>query len=255
MLATALALVITASIFLNRPWDWTAIGTLSLAIATVAAVLQARAQWRDEMRQRQVLAFRMALMELWDNVQHINKWSHLQERPSQRWSAAALTFTATKNLLVAVWVPSKLWYRITTVIRNVEAYATRVDDAVTKGDNDVRSAREWNRIIDLYLKQLARYLFAEMGRRGLDVPDDWKAQPLCEPLAWNYEPGFSSPAAAAHNMESGSVFPPHVPFAPEPDDPVYAECTLETLITCARERHAQQREESAATLGGWTVKP
>lgn len=163
-----------------------------------------------------------------------------------------MTFTATKNLLVVVWVPSKLWYRITTVIRNVEAYATRVDDAVTKGDSNVQDAREWNRIIDLYLKQLACYLFAEMRRQGLDVPDNRTDQFLCEPLAWVYGPASPSPAAAANNMESGSVFPPHVPFAAEPDDPVYAECTLEALITRARERHAQQQEELHATHGGWT---
>jgi hypothetical protein len=244
-LAVALVLVIAAGIFLNRQrlshWDWTSIGTLTLAFATVLAVLQARAQTRADVRQKQVLAFRMALMELWDNVQHANAWSNLQNRPSHRWSAAALTFTATRNLMTAVWFPSKLWYRITTVIRNIEAYATRVDDAVTKGDSDVQHAREWNRIIDLYLKQLACYLFAEMRRQRLDVPADWIArQPLCEPLAWTYGPAFPSPAAAAYNMEAGSVFPPHVPFADEPDDPVYADCMLAALITRARERHAQQ---------------
>jgi hypothetical protein len=200
-----------------------------------------------------MVAFRTALTELWDNVQHIGQWSHLQDRPSTRWSAAALTFAATKNLLAVVWVPSKLWYRITTVIRNIEAYATRVDDAVTKGDSDVQAAREWNRIIDLYLRQLARYLFAEMRRQGLEVPDDWKErQPLCEPLPWIYDPRAPSPTAAAHNMEAGSVFPPHVPFAPEPDDPVYAECNLETLIARARERHAQHQKELAAR---WEFHP
>jgi len=247
-------LLVATSTFLNRQWllqrDWTAIGTLSLALATVFAVLQARAQRRDQVRQRQVLAFRTALLELWDNVQQISGWSHLQDRPSQRWRAAAVTFTATKNLLGAVWVPSKLWYRITTVIRNVEAYATRVDDAVTKGDSDVRAAREWNRIIDLYLKQLARYLFAEMRRQEFDVPENWTAQPLCEPLAWVYGPASPSPAAAASNMESGSIFPPHVPFAAEPDDPAFDECTLEALITRARERVAQHQEDLHATYGG-----
>ena len=191
MLAIVLVLLIAAGAFPNQQWlaqrDWTAIGTLSLALATVLAIFQARAHRRDEVRHRDVIAFRTALMELWDNVQHIGEWSQLQERPSKRWSAAALTFTATQNLLVAVWVPSKLWYRIKTVIRNIEAYATRVDDAVTKGDPHVRSAREWTYIIDLYLRQLARYLFAEMRRQGLDVPDDWWThQPLCEPLAWHY---------------------------------------------------------------------
>lgn len=255
-----LALPITIGALQNQQkltqWDWTAIGTLSLAVATVLAILQARAQRRDEVRQRHVLAFRIALMELWANVQHIGEWSSLEGRPSKRWSAAALTFIATRNLLVAVWVPSKLWYRITTVIRNIEVYATRVDDAVTKGDGDVQNAREWNRTIDLYLKQVACYLFAEMRRQGLDIPDDWKAhQPLCEPLAWIYEPASPSPAAAAHNMEAGSVFPPHVPFATEPDDPVYAECRREALIIRARERHAQKQEELRATHYGWTHVP
>ncbi len=84
------------------------------------------------------------------------------------------------------------------------------------------------------------------------MPDDWRThQPLCEPLARHYDPQALSPAAAARNMEAGSVFPPHVPFAAEPDDPVYAECKLETLIARARERHAERQEELAATHGGW----
>ncbi len=75
-----------------------------------------------------------------------------------------------------------------------------------------------------------------------------------EPLAWIYDPQASSPAAAAFNMEAGSVFPPHVPFAPEPDDPVYAECKLERLIGRAQERHAEQEEELAAAHGGWEYR-
>jgi hypothetical protein len=233
-------------------WDWTAIGTLALALVTVYAVLQARAQSHDEARQRHVLAFRMALMEVWKNLQHVAEWSHLQERPTKGWTAADLSFTAIKNVLVAVWEPSKLWYRITSVIRNIEAYAIRIDDAVGRGgDSDVRPAREWNRYIDLYFRQLARYLYAEMQRQGLDVPTAWNREPLCEPLAWPYCPDFPSVDAAARNMESGGVFPPHVPFAAEPDDPAYSECRLAMLIARARERHAENQAELHATMGGW----
>ncbi len=137
VLAVALALLMTAAAYPNRQrlarWDWTAIGTLSLAVATVWTILQARAHQRDELHQRDMVAFRAALMEIWDNVQHISGWSRLEERPSKRWRADALTFAATKNLLAVLWVPSKLWYRISTVIRNAEAYATRIDDAIAKG--------------------------------------------------------------------------------------------------------------------------
>jgi len=94
-----------------------------------------------------------------------------------------------------------------------------------------------------------------MRRQGFDVPDNWTHEPLCESLAWVYGPASPSPAAAAHNMESGSVFPPHVPFAAEPDDPAYAECRLEALIARAREISAEQHQQLRATGGGWTRVP
>lgn len=233
--------------------DWTALATLTLALVAVGSILQTQALRRNDIRRQDELAFRRALRELWGNVQHLGGWSQLEERPSKRWEAAALTFTDTNNLLAAVWIPLKLWYRIQSMLWNIKAYAIRVDDAVAKGGaNELRWARDGWYIADLYLKQLVRYLFAEMRRRRIGMPVDWRAsQPLCEPLAHYYAPADDSPAKAAYNLEHALTVPPHVPWADEPDDPAYAECRLETLIARARERHAQDQAQLKRDMGGW----
>lgn len=114
--------------------------TLLVALAAFGSIVQTQRLRKAEVREQRVLAFRRALKELWDNIQHLRGWGQLEERPSGRWQVAALTFTETNNLVAAVWVPSKLWYRIQSVIRNVQAYAIRIDDSATGrgGPNDLR---------------------------------------------------------------------------------------------------------------------
>lgn len=83
-----------------------------------------------------------------------------------------------------------------------------------------------------------------MRRQKLHVPADWEgSQPVCEPLSHHYAPQDDTPSKAARNMEGGITVPPHVAWAEEPKDRVYAECRLEKMITRARERHAEEQAQ------------
>jgi hypothetical protein len=218
-------------------------------------------------RDREV-AFRAALVEFATNIQDVEAWDPLlQQIPQEKWLETPLAFAAAKNLLAHVWIPAALWDRIMTQVTNLQAYVEVVTaqarglppDAMTRGEYfpQIENVKNLRFLIDLYLKQLACYLLAEMQRQSLDVPSDWKARrPLFDPAAWDYGPEFGSAADAAWKVDQGPMWPPFTPQAPEPDDPAYRGCALERLIERARqnadEKEAAIREAfaSPATLGG-----
>lgn len=162
-----------------------------------------------------------------------------------------------------MWVPGALWDRVMTTIVNLGAYIQTMEavrqqlpsDASGRGDytNLWEHLRNLYYLTDLYLKQLACYVMAEIRRQRLDVPREWQARrPVFDPLPWYYVAGFESAAAAAQSTEHGHVWPPYTPQAPEPDDLAYRECALERLMERARQK-SDANAEAIREFGGADV--
>lgn len=231
--------------------DWPAVlatATFLLAMATMWIAWESRTSRREAAQRDREVAFRAALVELATNIQGVEAWDpSLESTPPEKWLQTPLAFAAAKSLLAHVWVPAALWDRITTLVTNLAAYVEVVTaqirglppDASTRGEYTAQRQNIMNLryLIDIYLKQLACYLFAEMQRQWLDVPSDWKdRRPLFDLPAWDYGPEFKSAADAAQSVDRGPMWPPFTAQAPEPDDPAYCDCTLERLIERARQK-------------------
>lgn len=235
--------------------DWTAvsaIATILLAAGTFGVIWEARAARIEAARRTREVVFRATLVELATNIEVLESWDPLQQSdPPQGWPQAPLAFVAMKDLLAHVWLPGALWDRVTTLMTNLRAYMEVMlaqihslpADSATRGEYvpQRENIKELYYIIDLYLKQLASYLIAEMARQHLDLPRDWRdGRPLFAPLPWRYNTRFSSLTATAYVLETGPAWRPFTPQAPEPEDPAYAHCRLERLM-----KQAQQRAEAA----------
>jgi hypothetical protein len=237
--------------------EWTAIATVILAAVTAWVALEARTARLKAVQRDREIVFRAALMELALNVQRLETWMPLlQDTPPTNWLDEPLPLTAMKDLLARVWVPSGLWNRIMALMTNFQAYVEVITaqirslppDAATRGEyfSQRENIRNLYYLIDLYLKQLACYLAAEMRRQRLGAPQEWDDnRPLFAPLGWRYDVAFGGKLVAetAERIESGPAWPPFTPQAPEPDDSAYRECRLERLIERAREKSEKEREE------------
>ncbi len=248
--------------------DWTAVLAFTtglLALATAWVALESRKFRRETARRNDEIAFRAALVELATDIQAVEAWHPKLEPmiPPGKWLQAPLAFDATKRLLAHVWLPAALWDRLATTITNLQAYVEVVTaqtrglppDAATRGEYTPQrqNITELRYRIELYLKQLIRYLLAEMQRQRLHVPSDWKAgRALFDPPAWYYDPEFKSAADAAIAVDRGPMWPPFTAQAPEPDDPAYGDCGLELLIERARQRID---EEDAAMRAAFASLP
>ena len=226
----------------------TAIATALLAGATVWLVLDGRAARRETAQRDREVWFRAALIELAADIQLLEAWdTSLQPTAPEKWlQEPPLAFTALKDLLARVWVPGALWDRIISVTTHLQAYVVVITsqirqlppDAPTRGEytGPQENIRRLYYDIDLYLKQLACYVIAEMRRQRLAVPKEWEAdQSLFAPLSWRYDAGFKSMAQAVQVME-GHIFPPFRRQAAQPQDPAYRECDLERLMERARKK-------------------
>lgn len=231
--------------------NWTAIATAALAAVTFWLVLEARMTRREAARRDREVAFRAALVELASNIQYLETWKpSLESSPPEEWLKKPLSFAAMKDLLARAWVPGVLWDRIMTLVVNLGSYQT----VVTSQSSSLRPTPEYDPqrenvqelyyVIDLYLKQLACYLIAEMRRQRLGMPRGWaRERSLFAPLDWRYDVRFGSTALAVQNIEL-HFWPPFTPQAPEPNMRPYAQCKLERLIRIAK----QKSEETAAQL-------
>jgi len=239
--------------------NWTAvlaIATVLLAGATTWMVWEARIARFEMARRESEVAFRAALVEIATNVQRLEAWDpSLQPTAPENWPQTPLAFGAMKDLLARVWIPGALWDRIMALMTNLQAYVEVITaqirglppDASMRGEYTAQreNIRNLYYLVDLYLKQLACYLTAEMRRQRLVVPKKWQDdRPLFAPLSWRYDAGFASVAQAVQSIESGHVWPPFTPQAPEPDDPAYRDCALERLM----ERARQKSDANAAAI-------
>jgi len=225
-----------------------AFATFLLAGATMWLVLEARAARRETTRHNREVAFRAALVELATNVQLLESWRpDLQSTVPADWLRTPLTFSAMRDLLARVWVPGGLWDRVMTTIVNLSAYIQTMEAVRQQLPSDASGRADYTNLwehlrnlyyhTDLYLKQLACYVLAEMQRQRLDVPREWQARrPLFDPLPWYYVAGFESATAAAQITDQGHMWPPYTAQTPEPDDPAYRDCALERLMEKARQK-------------------
>ncbi len=242
--------------------DWTAVlavATTLLAVATTWMAAESRKARLDAARRDRELAFRAALVELTTNIQQVETWTpSLESTPPENWHPL-LSFTAMRDLLARVWIPGALWDRIMALMTNLQAYIEVITaqirvlppDASSRGEYTPQreNIRDLYYFIDLYLKQLACYLVAEMRRQRLSIPKEWKeGRPLFAPLIWRYDVGFASVPDAVYSIESGHVWPPFTPQAPEPADPAYRSCTLERLIETARQKSLDAVAELRAAV-------
>lgn len=238
--------------------NWTATlatATVVLAFATVWLALEGRTARIESTRRNRVLVFRAALLELASNIQTLETWDPAQQQDAPpTWPEKSLAFESMRNLLAQVWLPGSLWDRIMTLVTNLRAYMDVVTaqirglppDAASRGEYTPQrnNIRVLYYLVDLYLKQLACYLIAEMRRQGLVLPKDWRnGRPIFTPASWRYDAGFESVAQAVFSIESGHVWRPFTLQAPEPNDPAYRNCRLERLIEQAGQRSKHEADK------------
>lgn len=231
--------------------DWTAvlaIATVLLAVATTQMAWENRTARRETARRDREVEFHAALIEIAENIRHLKMWDPMQQSdPPGKWPGTPLTFVAMKSLLAHVWMPGLLWDRLTTVMTNLDAYIDVMiaqihglpPDAASRGEYipQRNNIIDLYYLIDLYLKQLACYLLAEMRRRRLDVPREWQGgRPIFAPAGWRYDAGHVSVAQAVNIIENRPAWRPLTLQAPEPEDSAYRECSLERLVTRAKQR-------------------
>lgn len=213
-----------------------AVFTGVLALATFRLVKEAKDSRVEQERQRKEIAFRAALMEVADYITSLNKWTPAFGRPQRIWWEDPLKFSRLTGLLESVWIHPKLWERLSrgTLIRikELEGYLkdciSRPAEDYTKIQNEV--VRNCDNL-DLYLKQLARYIFCEMRRQKLNAPEDVWNTATFQPRPGVYGDLLLSPETAAKLFESQHI----PPLQPELDDAAFHDCRLQILIGEARQ--------------------
>jgi hypothetical protein len=218
--------------------DW---GTWAIAIATfllaTATLFLACDSWRgrrEQERQRKELAFRAALNELAGYIISFEQWEPKSNLRADIWWKYPLQFYKLIDLVGAVWIHSKLWERINGgVLLMIKVEEELLKDYMGREhpDQNFNAFTDTYYNLDLYLKQLIRYVYCEMQRQSLTVPKGlWEAK-VFQPLAWSYGDLSRTPEQIAITFE----IIPFLSLSREPDDSAFGKCRLATLIEQARE--------------------
>lgn len=200
-----------------------AIGTIYLAIETRISRMHIEAQSKH-------IAFRSAIQEITENVANLHGWNPISEsNPSDSWRNQRLCFESLSFLMNLVVIHPQVWQRTIALIRNLRAAEVMLKTELI--DKDKEQAKEFFYRIDIYLKQLACYVATEMKIHGFSKEE---ASALIEnnlmrPARWSYGDSTLTPAAIVAIMEIQPISP-FSALPSEPDDPVFADCTLARLV-------------------------
>lgn len=190
--------------------------------------------------------FTRALAELSNNIVNLEMWNpQLQDKPDDFWWGKPLGFVRFEELLEGVDLPPALRDRLHAVRRHIEIQQSLLRKGLESATRDQAATDHLTSlfyIIDLYLKQLACYIFAEARRRGLGESAEHRGstarfEPL--PRLYGTTPG-EAPPVTAQLMET-QLLPPLQPLPAEPHESDYVQCRLEVLIGRARDRLDQVR--------------
>lgn len=214
-----------------------AVVTFLLVLVTAWLVWETRNSRIQGEHQRKEIAFRAALVEIADNIASLNRWSPALGMYKGVWWNHPLKFPKLTELLETVWIHPDLWERIRggTLPRianiedrlNVTLINSQTAENSTAWQND---AEEMYHSLDLYLKQLARYVFCEMRRQGLNAPENTWNTATFQPRPWLY--GDSNlPSETVADLFETQLIPP---LSPEPNNAAFRDCRLQVLIGEAR---------------------
>lgn len=231
---------------------WTAVlagATVFLALATIWLALEARKARLESSRKDKEVAFRAALTEMAHNIVAIETYNPrlgIRTHPAN-WIEQRLQFENLKYLLATTWLYPKLWERIQTIIVNLETREIHMKATVEGGTS---SATDEYYLLDLYLKQVARYLAAEMLRQKFESTElnQVAHSELYKPLPWVYGTRDQTSEGNAQLLET-QVTPPFLKPSTEPTDKIFAGCRLATLIEEARLAHEKMTNELSNQLG------
>jgi hypothetical protein len=225
-----------------------ALFTAFTAFATMQLAVESQKHRDEQERQRKELAFQAVIVEMASYIGHFNRWHPANNSDfwvDEIWWMYPMRFNRLTELMEAVRLHPKLWERIVggslVAIQWLEKHL-----------NDFRETRKRNVavkapineyfVLDLYLKQLARYVVCEMQRQNQPVPQGVRETKFFQPLAWNYDRLPDSPKEAAQIIES-KFMPPGLP---EIDDFSFHECQLEVLINEARKAFHEAEQNKKA---------
>lgn len=214
--------------------------TAFMALATVLLVWDARKGRAEQERQRKEVAFRAAILEVTAYIVSLHEHNIVAGARFDVWWKHPFEFPRLDALLESVWIDIGLWERLTGGligwIKNREASLYDLIAVQNRWDQNLVSGIYYP--LDLYLKQLNRYLFCEMQRQNLRAPTGLWETKTFTPLPWTYGDLNQSPAVAA----AGYVPHPGLIILPaEPQNAAFDECRFERLIALAREALAQNR--------------
>ncbi len=202
--------------------------TFLMAVGTFYLALETRALRKSADTQSKHIAFRAAIQEIAENVTNLHAWYPKLEDPSVSWLSQRLMFEKLSDLMNLVAFHPQVWQRTIALIRNLRSAEVVLKSGLI--DQDLERAKEFFYRIDIYLKQLARYVATEMKLHGFSKEASALiGNSLMRPDQWSYGDSNLTPAAIAVNMENPPIFP-FSALPPEPAEPAFANCMLAQLI-------------------------
>jgi hypothetical protein len=215
--------------------DWLqgimAVFTLLMAVGTFYLAFETRSMRMYNETQDKHVAFRAAIRELAENVANLHAWyPKLESKPSESWLSQRFTFDSLSHLLNFVAVDPQVWQRTIALIRNLKAAEIILKSELIQQDQE--KAKEFFYKIDIYLKQLARYVTVEMRLKGFpkEEASTLIGNNLMKPDQWSY--GDST------LMEIQPIFP-FSALPPEPTATAFGNCMLTQLV---QEAHASNAD-------------
>lgn len=218
------------------------------AFATIQLAIESQKQREEQEQQRKKLAFQAAIVEMATYIGNFNKWHPTNNSDfwtNDIWWMYPMRFNRVTELMETVQFHPKLWERIVGgSLMTIQWLENHLNDFMENRKRNVAGKIPISEyfLLDLYLKQLARYIVCEMQRQNQPVPKGVRETKFFRPLAWNYVGLPDSPKEAAQIIES-KFMPPGLP---EIDVPSFHECRLEVLIDEARKafHEAEQNKKS-----------
>ena len=212
-----------------------AVFTFLMAAGTFYLAFETRISRKRTEAQSKQVAFRAAIREIAENVANLHGWyPKLESKPSDSWLNQRLNFESLSHLMNLVAVHPQVWQRTIALIRNLKAAEIVLKSGLIQQNEEL--TKEYFYKIDIYLKQLARYLAAEMRLNGFPKEEASAliGNSLMRPDQWSYGDFILTPAAIAVNMEIQPIFP-FSALPSEPTAPAFANCMLALLV---QEAHA-----------------
>ena len=226
--------------------------TFLMAVATVVLALETRATRLQSESLAKHAAFRQAISEIAEDIANLHGWYPLlEQRPTRQWLRETLKFESVRALSGIAVLHPDVWQRAIGIMRNLKSAELQLKTELV--DNQPEMAKAVFYHIDIYLKQLARYLAVEMKRAGMPASEATAlgSTSLLRPAPWGYGDAKLSPEAIAVGMESQPI----APFSALPQEPKDPDFALASLAQLINEAHAQPHDlpRNGAMAGNLTI--